>query len=444
MTIETTVAAVLGGLPFNGAAGINVNSATRAAVRTWLGRCGWPMAIARTLEVSDCLGAYTNPERYSQLSASHNGPAIDAQAACDAAIAPYMPRNENLLAWLKINRPHLFEGNAVAQTVPTVQAGTTASAREGQAMTRETVERFNPPPVSGDKAAELARILSEMVGSSAAPMDDARVIDLIQRHAPKPEAVERFIVLEREKPAAEARALDPSPKHEAFPEVLDAVDAGLNVLIVGPAGSGKTHLAAQVADALNLRHHFTGAVESKYELLGFQDAQGRTVRKTYREAYEHGGVFLFDEIDASAPGSLLSFNAGLANGHQDFPDCVVERHPDFRAIASANTYGRGQDRLYVGRNQLDAASLDRFVVLPIDYDAKMERALFGDTPWVSRVHSVRAAVATLKVRHVVSMRAIQQGAALLARGWKQDRVEAACLWKGLDADTVAKIDAEAR
>src|SRR5690606_16360641 len=37
----------------------------------------------------------------------------------------------------------------------------------------------------------------------------------------------------------------------------------------------------------------------------------------------------------------------------------------------ANTYGRGNDRLYVGRNQLDEATLDRFRIgtIPMDYDS---------------------------------------------------------------------------
>jgi hypothetical protein len=43
--------------------------------------------------------------------------------------------------------------------------------------------------------------------------------------------------------------------------------------------------------------------------------------------------------------------------------------------AAANTYGTGADALYVGRNQLDAATLDRFYVVEMDYDRKLEAKL---------------------------------------------------------------------
>ena len=44
-------------------------------------------------------------------------------------------------------------------------------------------------------------------------------------------------------------------------------------------------------------------------------------------------------------------------------------------LAAANTWGRGGDQQYVGRNQLDAATLDRFVLstLHVDYDTDLER-----------------------------------------------------------------------
>ena len=90
-------------------------------------------------------------------------------------------------------------------------------------------------------------------------------------------------------------------------------------------------------------------------------AQGTIVSTEFRKAYENGGLFLFDEIDASMPGAILAFNAALANNFMDFPDKKVPRHKDFYCIAAANTFGSGADRQYVGRNQLDAASLDRFI-----------------------------------------------------------------------------------
>lgn len=230
------------------------------------------------------------------------------------------------------------------------------------------------------------------------------------------------------------------PRHEIFQEVCQAINKGLHVLLVGPAGCGKTHMAEEIAGVLDLPFKFTGAVSSEYKLLGFMTAQGALVRTEYREAYEHGGLFLWDELDASSAQALLSFNAGLSNGHQDFPDQVVKQHKSFRAIASANTYGNGADRMYIGRNQLDAASLDRFYVVNMDYDETLESVLYGRDEWVTYVQSARRAMRELGgIRHVISMRAIQMGLKMKGSGIPRAKVEQACLWRHLQKDDVDKI-----
>jgi MoxR-like ATPase len=227
--------------------------------------------------------------------------------------------------------------------------------------------------------------------------------------------------------------------HQMLPTVLTAVVAGAAPFIVGPAGSGKTTLAEQIAAALKLKFYMEARVTSEFKLLGFIDAAGHVVRTQFRDAYEKGGVFLFDEVDASDADAMTAFNAALANGHCAFPDKLVKRHKDFHAIAAGNTFGRGADRQYVGRNQLDAATLDRFVVMEVDYDEQLEKQIAGDAEWVKRVQAVRAAVTVEKVRHIVSPRASIMGAKMLAAGMERSVVEEACIWKGLDAGNRARV-----
>ena len=43
------------------------------------------------------------------------------------------------------------------------------------------------------------------------------------------------------------------------------------------------------------------AIDSKFEIIGFRDAQGQVVRTSFREACEFGGVVLFDEIEKAHP-----------------------------------------------------------------------------------------------------------------------------------------------
>lgn len=232
--------------------------------------------------------------------------------------------------------------------------------------------------------------------------------------------------------------------HREFSTLLHILAAGCHAFLAGPAGSGKTTAARECAKALGLPFFFTGAVANEFKLTGFRDAQGNYAKTPFRLWCEQGGIFLWDEIDASDARALLSFNAALANGVCEFPDGeIVTLHPTCRAVAAANTFGGGADRVYVGRNQLDAASLDRFAFLAWDYDEALETRIAGNADWTRHVQTVRKAVETLKLRAVVSPRASIMGAKLLAQGVRRNVVETLTIWKGMDAATVAKVRAAA-
>lgn len=235
------------------------------------------------------------------------------------------------------------------------------------------------------------------------------------------------------------KVIDLGKQHKQFQTLLQILSTKLNVYLVGPAGSGKTTAAINCAKALNIPFHFTGAIASEFKLTGFMNAQGQIVLTEFRQAYENGGLFLFDEIDASYPQAILAFNAALANDYMDFPDKRIPRHKDFYCIAAANTFGQGADRQYIGRNQLDAASLDRFVFIDWEFDENLERDLAGNDEWVDFVQEVRSTISELKIRHVVSPRASIFGATLLANGIDRKTVEKSVIWKGLDISTISTI-----
>lgn len=237
------------------------------------------------------------------------------------------------------------------------------------------------------------------------------------------------------------KELSDEPRHYLFPDILVTVNANIPTALIGPAGSGKSTVVEQIAKALDFKFYLQNSVGGSHELSGYLDAHGKYNTTTFREAFEKGGVLFVDEVDTSDAGALKWMNSALANGYAMFPDKPdpVNRHPKFRAIIAANTFGTGADRMYVGANQLDASTLDRFVFFDFGYDEKLEVALAGNVDWAKRVQELRAAAFLEKARIVISPRASINGAKLLAAGWTQELVEERVIWKGIDTELKRRI-----
>lgn len=235
---------------------------------------------------------------------------------------------------------------------------------------------------------------------------------------------------------------DVGVQHKQFDVLLKLVAARVNAFLVGPAGSGKTRAAEGVSEALGLKFYSmsVGPQSTQAQIFGYTDANGRLVRTSFREAYENGGIFLMDEIDAGNAAVITAINQATANMACGFPDGMVRKHPDFVFIAAGNTYGRGADRQYVGRTQLDAATLDRFAVVNWDYDNALERAITSNATWTLRVQTLRENAVKNNVRHVISPRASLFGEKLLSLGMPQADVEEMLIWKGIDKATREKIE----
>lgn len=291
-------------------------------------------------------------------------------------------------------------------------------------------------------AAEMKPVLTELVGTTVAS-------DMNRLEAGVKAQVEELRRLSEEVRPIEVKTLKGDVKkikgvrHANFDSLLTSVKVGQPTLLVGPAGTGKTHSAAQIAEILDLEFYSisVGAQTSKSDLVGYMHAAGGYVSTQFRQAYEDGGVFLLDEADAGNSNVLILLNAALSNGYMAFPDKMVRAHENFRLIASANTYGHGASRQYVGRNQLDAATLDRFTVLTWDIDAKVERALAGDQlDWYNVVKAVRQrAIEELQLRVVISPRATKRGAELLSAGMDFATVLDMALLGSTPADTQADL-----
>lgn len=203
-----------------------------------------------------------------------------------------------------------------------------------------------------------------------------------------------------------------------FKHMLALAKARLNIFLTGPTGCGKTHLCGVLADELNLEFSsiscsigMSEAMLTGWLLPTGEGGAFEYVASEFINRYENGGVFLFDEIDSADPNTMTFIHQALAQDgfyvSQRHHAPFVKRHPDFICVAAANTFGTGADVQYVGRNQLDLATLDRFAagMVSVDYNRSLETQL-GNPEVVTWAHKVRDYLEETQAQRVMSMRTI--------------------------------------
>lgn len=294
------------------------------------------------------------------------------------------------------------------------------------------------PPVSAGNA-DLNAALAALQAALAPKLDMAAIRDEIAKAVAEMTLPKPLTIQVRELPPVEIKT-----PHKQFETLLRVLTCGIrNVWLVGTAGAGKTHASEDCAKAMGLPYGSISVCQqsTKADLLGFTDATG-TYRSThFRRIYEHGGVFLLDEIDNGNPNVLAVLNQALSNNQCAFADsdAMVPRHKDCYVLAGANTVGHGATAKYVGRNPIDAATIDRFVFIQWEVDEALEVALCGNKAWATRVQKVRKVAGELGLSVVVSPRASINGAKLLAGGFLQSDVESMVLFKDWSGDAKAKV-----
>lgn len=227
--------------------------------------------------------------------------------------------------------------------------------------------------------------------------------------------------------------------HEKYQQILRQTQLDEPIMLIGPAGSGKNVAVSQVADSLGLHMYYTNNASNEFKLTGFIDAGGNYRDTEFYKAFKNGGLFFLDEIDNSDPSALIVINSALANGYMAFPHETIDRHPDFRIIAAANTWGKGADLQYVGRNALDAATLDRFDNIFFDYDRKLEESLYPSEEVLKFMWSFRDAVLKTKIPHVVSTRGIGKVYKKDQNGFPVEDILTSNVVKNLSQDDVNTI-----
>lgn len=238
-------------------------------------------------------------------------------------------------------------------------------------------------------------------------------------------------------------------QHKKIDTIIKAMESAdrnsKNIMLSGPIGTGKTTLCGQIADKLSLDFYPYSLCShtTKSDLVGFIDAGGVYRSSVLRQAFEHGGLVLLDEMDASNPNVLSIINNMLSNQQYYFPDGLVKKHELFKCICAMNSNGRGGEIIYTKSQRLDASTLDRFVFIKIDIDENLEKALTNNKDWYDRVLKFRKVIKEICNDDVViGQRAMLDGADLLDAGFSQSEVEDMVIYKGIDEDIVDSIKAK--
>lgn len=175
-------------------------------------------------------------------------------------------------------------------------------------------------------------------------------------------------------------------KHSMSGYIVKLLQARIPVMLIGPAGSGKSTAIRHAAEHLGMAYGETpltaGATPSW--LLGRNTLEGYKLSH-FLECYSAGGVFNFEEIDAADPNMLIVVNNALAiPPGEDFFNPVngesYTRHENFMPAATANTFGLGANSMYTGRERLDFATVDRFRMgrVLVNLDEELTRSLMFD------------------------------------------------------------------
>jgi AAA domain (dynein-related subfamily) len=211
--------------------------------------------------------------------------------------------------------------------------------------------------------------------------------------------------------------------HNMFGYGLILAECRQHIMLVGPAGTGKSHMLRQLADYMQLPYgetamspgatrgdlmgrHTIGGLDRAIALSALLRTEkdpetleslrtalqavsngdgGGFISSVFNDMFGGGGLMNFDEIDSADAGTLIVINGALEadSYYNSATGTEVVKSANFIAGATANTWGLGSNREYTGRSKLDFATLDRFRMgrmwIPLD-PALEEWMLFRDNP----------------------------------------------------------------
>jgi len=283
-----------------------------------------------------------------------------------------------------ITKEQFFDYNNAMAPETTIEPTTI----EPTAPTIEPTKEVKPMTDKTD-AELLSELLLKMSSGKSAPLDEKRVLELINQHSKAPTVVE--VALTKASGAVSSNVVGVT--HECYTNALNHISVGNDLYFYGRTGAGKSTTATQIAKGLDLPIFTMGAILSKFEVLGALLPSGYVASIVRKWLDSDGGILCIDEIDASCPRALVTIMAifDLA-GELTFPDGETKKRTDnHRVIVTANTTGAGASSDYNGRARLDKATLNRFIRIEHDYSANIENSLASE-PIVNYMRTLRQVI----------------------------------------------------
>lgn len=214
---------------------------------------------------------------------------------------------------------------------------------------------------------------------------------------------------------------DPSSTDPQFQKILDDIQRGHNVLLVGGAGTGKTTIAKMVAEVLGRPWIAINCSQwtSPTEVIGGQTIEGYQEGKLIR-AWQKGAILILDEMPKLDPNTAGLFNDALAEAQKPDPKkSIIEnsrgdkfpKNPLFGCIATGNIYPNQESAAYGANNKQDLSLLDRFAgtVYWIEKDPRKEQHIIQNMMIWSLFDHLRTEIEKLKYEAQVSLRIMQTG-----------------------------------
>jgi len=267
------------------------------------------------------------------------------------------------------------------------------------------------------------------------------------------------------------KRLEPQPTKDIDPEffwnppwmgdLAAFIEKGDNVLLIGPAGAGKTETVEQVFKARDQKCVIVNCTPSMTadDMEGRMDLVAGETKFTLASpalACKEGYGLLLDESDACPAETLYSLYRIL--NKQDMHilrlggEGVVPRHENTRIVGTQNTHGQGDERgLHHGRAYQDAAFLDRWDQrIAVTYPEPENEVLIlrkrvgvsaaSAEAIVNAAKALRAALAQDEVMFVCSIRRTLAVAGNIRAGMTPERAWQFAVTNGISTEDASKAN----